>query len=44
MGAWHYSCYEVTYRSGFVRHRMLVAADFRVCTPSGATCPPVATD
>ncbi len=43
-GAWHYRGYEVTYRSGFVRHRMVVAANFWVCTPSAATCPPGTDD
>ena len=39
-GAWHYRGYEVTYRSGLVRHHLVVPADLWVCTPSGALCPP----
>lgn len=39
-GTWHYRGYEIVYRSGFVKHRMTVGADFWVCTPSGTQCPP----
>lgn len=34
-----YRGYEVTYRSGFVRHRMVVDVELQGCTPRGATCP-----
>ena len=37
-GVWHYRGYEVTYRSGFVRHRLVVGPDLWACTPSGAPC------
>ena len=40
-GVWTYRGYEVVYRSGFVRHRMVMPIDLQVCTPRGATCPAV---
>lgn len=39
-GTWRFRGYEVVYRSGLVRHRMVVAIDFRICTPRGAPCDP----
>lgn len=39
-GTWRYHGYEVVYRSGGIRHRMVVAVDLRVCTPRGASCDP----
>jgi hypothetical protein len=36
-GTWHYSGYEVTYRSGLVRHRMLVPLTVEACAPKRAT-------
>ena len=39
-GTWTYRGYEVVYRSGLVRHRILLPFNVTVCTPSGADCPP----
>jgi hypothetical protein len=36
-GTWHYRGYEVTYRSGLVRHRMLVPLTVEACAPQRAT-------
>jgi hypothetical protein len=36
-GTWHYRGYEVTYRSGLVRHRMLVPLTVEACAPKRAT-------
>lgn len=38
-GAWTYRGYEVTYRSGLVRHHMVVDVELQACTPSGRDCP-----
>lgn len=35
---WTYRGYEVTYRSGPVRHRMVVDVDLQACTPAGRDC------
>jgi len=35
-GTWHYLGYEVTYRSGLVRHRMLVPLTVEACAPKRA--------
>ena len=40
-GEWRFRGYEVVYRSGLVRHRMVADVDFRICTPRGAPCNPL---
>lgn len=37
-GSWSYRGYEVTYRSGFIRHHLVVDAHLQVCTPAGSDC------
>jgi hypothetical protein len=37
-GTWSYRGYEITYRSGLVRHHMVVDAQLTACTPAGRDC------
>jgi hypothetical protein len=37
-GVWTYRGYEVTYRSGLVRHRMVLDVQLQACTPTGRDC------
>lgn len=40
-GTWKYRGYEVVYRSGLVRHRVVLPFVVGVCTPAGKDCGPV---
>lgn len=40
-GTWEYRGYEVVYRSGLVRHRVVLPFAVGVCTPAGKDCGPV---